>query len=89
MTSWYATLSSGSRSAEYTLLLKARPESGVFQIKHHATIDDSVSVSYKHDYKPYNKFSAKTDIEMRVDIITGAVTAAGFSAGFDLILVAD
>lgn len=87
MTKWDVFSAGASRSADYEISLVARPPGQVFQIKHHASMLDGSDSHINVDYKPYNRFGQKTDIEMRVQILTGGVTAAGFSASFDLILL--
>ena len=42
---------------------------------------------WQHKYEIPEKFSAETDIEIRVQLDTSPITDAAVSAGFDLILV--
>jgi len=87
MTGWYFYTAGTSRSADYNITVMARPSGGVFQIKHHGSILDGASNEISHKYIPYPSFTEKTDIESRAQITAVGVTAAGISAGFDLILV--
>ena len=85
---WYVNSAGASRSAEYLIKIKARPDGQVFQLKHKATMEDYPGLNHK--YCMYNgPFNALTDIEMTAEILTSAVTSANIIAGFDLILVDD
>ena len=87
MTHFDVFLAGASRSSDFDVKLVARNSGGVFQIKHHAAMIDGGNTHLRIDYAPYNKFPAKTDIEMRVQALTGGVTVAAVSASFDLILL--
>lgn len=87
VTGWYAYAAGANKAADFIITLQARSENGVFQVKHLSVFKDSVISGIEHKYAPYNKFTEKTDLEMRVKIDTGGTTAAGISAGFDIILV--
>jgi len=89
MRDWFAALGGASRSANYTIELRARPTGQVFQLKHLSAIAEEGSSTIKHDYVEPEVFAARTDIEMRVSIATGAITAASIAAGFDLVLIDD
>lgn len=89
MTNWRAYAAGANKTADFDIYLKARPFGGVFQIKHHSSMNDGVQSELVTEYNPYNKFSAKTDIEMRATVLDVGITAAGVSASFDLILVDD
>jgi len=75
------------KTAEYQIDLFARPPGQVFQLKHRSSLQDGGTTHWQHKFLVAEKFVAKTDIVMRVSILTGAVTEASVSAGFDLILV--
>jgi hypothetical protein len=83
--SWFASSSGGKINTNYTIRLKAKPFGQVFQLKHRTSIADGNPV--QHDYTEPEVFYAKTDIEMTGKITEAGVTAAGVSAGFDIVLV--
>jgi hypothetical protein len=86
----YADTAGASRTAEYLIKLRAKPFGQVFQLKHKAVMSDSGSGRIiDRDFRNPMKFSAKTDIEMTAEILTGSITGANLIAGFDLVLVAD
>jgi len=80
ITQWAASAGKGD---DVEVTMWARPTGGVFQIKdtHHVYQTD-----YSKEFKPYQGFAAKTDIEMKGHIGGGG---GEVSAGFDIILVAD
>jgi len=82
--------SSGVRkSSAYQVDLFARPFGQVFQLKHRRAFDDSISSGTEKEYDVPERFTAKTDLVIRVNALTAAVTEANISASFDLILVKD
>jgi hypothetical protein len=83
--SWFASSSGGKLTTNYIMRLKARPFGQVFQLKHRTSIADGAPI--QHLYIEPEVFSAKTDIEMTAKISETGVTAAGVSAGFDIVLV--
>lgn len=87
MTEFYVSTAAASRSAEYEVRIKAKSATGVFQLKHRLIFSDDVLPTLEHTFNPYPSFSAGTDIEMTVKILTSAITAASSIGGFDLILV--
>jgi len=82
-----ASVAGASRSAEYQIDLYARPFGGVFQLKNRTSLQDGGTTHWLHPFLVPEPFPAKTDIAMRVKLLTAAITAANISAGFDLILV--
>jgi len=87
MRDWYASVSSGNKTSNYEMELKARPFGQVFQLKHRASLSDIGGSYIHHIYHEPEVFTEKTDIEMLVTITATGVTAAGVSAGFDIVLV--
>ena len=67
----------------------ARPSGQVFQLKHKTSLSDTGSSYLQHEYVEPAKFDAGTDLEIRVQLTAAGVTAAAFSAGFDIVLVDD
>lgn len=89
MRDWYASAANtgffGS-AAPSEVRLFARPFGQVFQLKHQSAITNTGTSYVQHKYEEPEKFTEKTDIEMRANT-TG--TASGIAAGFDIVLVQD
>ena len=86
MRDWYASTAGANKSSSFLIELRARPESQVFQLKHLSAIDDSGPSYIQHKYEEPEKFTEKTDIELRCKI-TASTTEAAVSGGFDIVLV--
>jgi len=86
---FYASSAGIKKTATYQVDLFARPTGEVFQLKHRRSFDDSTTAGTMKHYHVQEKFDAKTDLAVRVNALTGAVTQANVSAGFDLTLVDD
>jgi hypothetical protein len=84
MRDWYASTAGAKRDSSHTIKVLARPFGGVFQLKHTANIGVTGTSYIKHDYTEPEKFTEKTDIEIRVNT---DVDIAGVAAGFDIVLV--
>ena len=84
---FYASSGGIKKSSAFQIDLFARQTGGLFQLKHRRAFDDSNESSTEKHYKVPEKFSAKTDITIRANALTGAVTQANISAGFDLVLM--
>ena len=90
MTKYYATINKGATKTPDAVTLKlfatdnmnGYPE----QIKHVIGMEAGGETILEHDFKPYYKFTEKTDIRLEGTCIGSAATA-DVSAGFDLILV--
>ena len=82
-----AATAAGNKNATYKLILKARKTGGVFQTKHVSSISDIGTNAYQHKYEEPEVFTAQTDIEMTVELLSTGVAGASISAGFDLVLV--
>jgi hypothetical protein len=89
MRDWYAGLAGASRTSEYIVKVKARLFGKVFRTKHVSSLAENGTSYNQHKYEEPEVFPAKTDIEMTVDLTAAGATAAAFSAGFDIVLVAD
>ena len=72
------------KSAVYEVTLWARPAGGVFQLKWKGSFSDELESGVYHPYTTGLKFSSGTDIECRIKILTGGVTEATLSAGFEI-----
>ena len=88
MRSFFASTAWASKSSNYQIRLKARPNWQVFQLKHLTAIEDWWTSSIQHKYIEPEVFSAKTDIEMTAQMLASA-TAASISVWFDIVLVDD
>jgi len=84
MRDWYASTAGAKRDSSHTIRIIARPFGQVFQLKHTANIDVNGTSYIKHDYTEPEKFTEKTDIEIRVNTNQDI---AGVAAGFDIVLV--
>ena len=84
MRDWYASTAGAKRDSAHTIRLLARPFGQVFQLKHTGNIDVSGTSYIKHDYTEPEKFTEKTDIEIRMNTNQDI---AGVAAGFDIVLV--
>jgi len=84
MRDWYASTAGAKRDSQHTIRLIARPFGQVFQLKHKSNISVTGTSYIQHKYEEPEVFSAKTDIEMRMDTDTDI---AGVSGGFDIVLV--
>ena len=69
-------------SIDFRLMASDRLNGYAFQIKHKKGLPKQAS-GFQHDFKPYNKFTERTDIKMS-SIADGA--AAHVHGGFDIIL---
>jgi hypothetical protein len=87
MRDWYAATAAGNKNATYKIVLKARPQGGVFQTKHVSSISDIGTNAYQHKYEEPEVFAEKTDIEMTVQLLSTGVSGASISAGFDVVLI--
>jgi len=87
MRDWYAATSGASRDSAYVIDLYARPFGQVFQLKHKSALNDTGSTYIQHKYEEPEKFTEKTDIEMRVTLADASKTAASVSGGFDIVLI--
>ena len=87
--SFYGGTAGAKKTAVYGFEMFARPSGQVFQLKHKSSMMEDGSSHFQHVYAIPEVFAAKTDIEVRISVITAAVTQAATSAGFDLILVDD
>ena len=89
LSQFYSSLSGVKKTADYQIDLFARPSGQVFQLKHRSAIQDGGTTHWSYIYDIPEKFTQKTDIAMKVSILTAAITAASVSSGFDIILVDD
>lgn len=87
MRDWYGSTAGANRSSNYPLRILSRNLGGVFRVKHVSAMSDAGTSAYQHGYNEPEIFQEKTDIEMRVTATGAGVTAASFSAGFDIVLV--
>lgn len=85
--SWYASTSGANKSSNYIIKLKARPDGGVFQLKHRSSLSDTGTSYVQHTYVEPEVFAEKTDLEMTVEMTAGGGTGGAVSAGFDIVLV--
>jgi len=86
MRGWYASTAGAKKDSSHTIKVLARPFGGVFQLKHKANIDVNGTSYIHHKYEEPEVFTAKTDIEIRMDTDTDE---AGVAAGFDIVLIDD
>lgn len=86
MRDWYASTAGAKRDSQHTIQVRARPQGQVFQLKHESNISVNGTSYIQHEYTEPEKFSEKTDIEVRADTDTDI---AGVSGGFDIVLVAN
>jgi len=84
MRDWYASTAGAKRASSHTIRVLARPFGQVFQLKHTGNIDVNGTSYIKHQYIEPEKFTEKTDIEIRMDTDQNI---AGVAAGFDIVLV--
>lgn len=84
MRDWYASTAGAKKDSSHTIRVIARPFGQVFQLKHTANIDVNGTSYIKHNYVEPEVFSAKTDVEIRVNTDQNE---AGVAAGFDIVLV--
>ena len=87
MSSFFAAIAGAKKTADYKIELFSRPNGKVFQTKHISTLQDGGTTHWNHIFQVPEKFVEKTDITMKVTILTAGVTAAAIGAGFDLILI--
>lgn len=87
MRDWYASIAGANKTSNYSTELRARPFSGVFQLKHLSSLTNTGTSTYQHIYNEPEIFAEKTDIEMRVSLTATGVSGASFSAGFDIVLI--
>ena len=85
----FASTSKANKDTQYIVDTYARPFGQVFQLKNRFALSDKATSIHTFDYKVPEKFSAKTDIELRVAIADGAKTDAGVAGGFDIVLIDD
>lgn len=84
MRDWYASTAGAKRDSQHSVELRARPFGQVFQLKHLSNVIVTGTSYIQHFYEEPEIFTAKTDIEMRMDTDTNI---AGVSAGFNIVLV--
>lgn len=90
---WYASIAGASKDSSYVIQLRAREYSDAdsahkaFQLKHISSVIDGGTTYIQHCYTEPEKFTEKTDIEIRVRATATGATGAAFSAGFDIVLV--
>ena len=89
MRDWFASTAGANRSSEYKIRMFARPDGEVFQLKHTSSVSDTASSSYQHDYEEPEVFQARTDVELKIEMLTAAATQADIAGGFDIVLVDD
>lgn len=89
MRSWYAVAAGASKDSNYLIKLMARPFGQVFQLKHKSSLSDTGTSYIHHEYVEPEVFSAKTDIEMTVEMLAAGASEAAIAGGFDIVLVAD
>ena len=89
MRDWYASTAGANRDSNYPVKLISRDFGGVFRVKHVSAISDNGTSAYQHNYNEPEIFTEKTDIEMRTQVTAAGITAASFSAGFDIVIVDD
>jgi len=77
------------QTADYVPRLYVRPFGQVFQVKDEGAIDDAVTSKYEQEYVVPERIAAKSDIAVRVDLLTAAKTAASATGTFELVLVED
>ena len=87
MRDWYCSSSGAKKDSAFVVDLFARPFGQVFQLKHRSAINDNGSTYIQHKYEEPEKFTEKTDIEMRVTIAEASITEASVSGGFDIVLI--
>jgi hypothetical protein len=80
----YAYSAGASRSASYLLTVWARPPGQVFQLKWKGAFNDDVDSGIRQPYETGLYFDEGTDVELRVQILTAAITAATISSGFEI-----
>jgi len=80
---WYASTAWAKKDSSHTIKLFARPFGQVFQLKHTANMS-SASWAIQHKYVEPEKFTEKTDIEMKTDTDQDGTSV---SWGFDIVLV--
>jgi hypothetical protein len=84
---FFAATAGANRDANYRVDLYVRPPGGVFQLKHRTAIQDGGTSFFRYSYTEPEIIPERSDIEMRVKVLTGAITAASVSTGFDLVIV--
>jgi hypothetical protein len=89
MDQFEASIAGAKKTAEYQIDLYIRPFGQVFQLDHRTSLQDGGTSQWQHLFEMPEKLEAKTDIAIKATILTGSVTGANISAGFDLILVDD
>ena len=85
--SFFASTSGGSRSTNYKIKLLARPLGQVFQLKHVASLVDSGTSHFNHEYVEPEVFAEKTDIHMTAETTESAISASAVACGFDIVIV--
>jgi len=86
MRDWFGSTAGAKRDSQHSIEVRARKFGGVFQLKHLSNISVTGTSFIQLTYVEPEIFTAKTDIEMRMDTDTDI---AGVSAGFDIVLVDD
>ena len=90
---WYGSTAGASKDTSYVVQLRAREydetagSHRAFQLKMIASLTDGGTTYIQHKYEEPEKFTEKTDVEMRVSMTSTGATGAAFSAGFDIVLV--
>lgn len=87
MLSFYGAVSGAKKTASYNISLLARPFGKVFQLKHLSSLIEEGTSHWNHQFQVPQRYPERTDIEMRAQINTAAVTGASVSAGFDIVLL--
>lgn len=80
-------ISGSDKTSNYKIDLYARPDGEVFQLKHRSALSSVGTSHIRHPYVEPEIFTAKTDVEIRVDVLAGGVTEAAVAAGFDIVVV--
>ena len=80
----YFSSAGAKKSAVYKCTLWARPAGGVFQLKWNRSFNDDLESGIQHPYQTGLYFDEGTDIELRVEILTVAVSGATISAGMEI-----
>lgn len=92
ITNYYASLNKDSGGGDPDVVIRMwhqDNENGYApQIKHKRGLDSNATSAFEHNFNPYYKVVAKTDIYLTAQNLSGSATA-DVSAGFDLILVDD
>jgi len=80
----YFWSSGAKKSAVYECSFWARSPGGIFRLQWKGAFDDDLESGVTQPYELGLVYSAGTDLEARVKILTAAVTEATISAGFEI-----